>query len=409
MKDVIVIGGGASGLVAAIFAALNGNKVTILERNSTCGKKLLITGNGKCNYWNNDQDLVHYYTDSISTFKKIKNKKNNQELLDFLDSLGIVPKVKNNLFFPYSNQSISVLNALINKAKSLNVKIINNFYVTSITKEKYFIINNSIKAKNVIIAAGGMSYPKTGSDGSSYILAKELGHKINKPLPSLVKLEANESFLKDWNGVRCEAAISLYEKGRFIKQETGKLQLTDYGVSGICIFNLSHYVVKGLNKKYHEELFINFAPFLKNNFTNHLRKYPKLTICQVLEGFLNYKIVNIILKKCKINRKTIVKNLNFDQKELLNKYITSFPITITGYKSFDEAQVTTGGVSLKEIDENMQSKIIPNLYIIGEAVDVDGDCGGYNLGFAFVSGMLAGKNIKGVRNAENKRDKTWNK
>lgn len=397
MKDVVIIGGGASGLVASIFAAINGNKVTILEKNNKCGKKLLITGNGRCNYFNNDMDINHYHTDNTEQLKKIITEENNKKILNFIDSLGIVHKIKNGYYYPYSNQAISVLNALVNKAKSLGVEIINDYNVLHIKKENHFIINDNIKAKNLIIAAGGKAYAKTGSDGSSYILASSLSHKINKPLPSLVKLTGNVP--KKWAGIRSDVIVSLYENDKFIKSEAGEIQLTDYGISGICVFNISHFVSKGLSENKKEEVFINFAPFLKTDLITYLSAKKDLTISQILEGFLNYKLVNIILEKCHISKDSYFINLNNEEKNKLNNLVTSFPVLITGTKSFDEAQVTTGGVSFKEIDENMQSKIIPNLYIIGEAVDVDGDCGGYNIGFAFISGMIAGKSIKGDKNA----------
>lgn len=397
MKDVVIIGGGASGLVASIFAAMNGNKVTILEKNNKCGKKLLITGNGRCNYFNNDMDINHYHTDNTEQLKKIITEENNKKILNFIDSLGIVHKIKNGYYYPYSNQAISVLNALVNKAKSLGVEIINDYNVLHIKKENHFIINDNIKAKNLIIASGGKAYAKTGSDGSSYILASSLSHKINKPLPSLVKLTGNVP--KKWAGIRSDVIVSLYENDKFIKSEAGEIQLTDYGISGICVFNISHFVSKGLSENKKEEVFINFAPFLKTDLITYLSAKKDLTISQILEGFLNYKLVNIILEKCHISKDSYFINLNNEEKNKLNNLVTSFPVLITGTKSFDEAQVTTGGVSFKEIDENMQSKIIPNLYIIGEAVDVDGDCGGYNIGFAFISGMIAGKSIKGDKNA----------
>ena len=397
MKDVVIIGGGASGLVASIFAAMNGNKVTILEKNNKCGKKLLITGNGRCNYFNNDMDINHYHTNNTEQLKKIITEENNKKILNFIDSLGIVHKIKNGYYYPYSNQAISVLNALVNKAKSLGVEIINDYNVLHIKKENHFIINDNIKAKNLIIASGGKAYAKTGSDGSSYILASSLSHKINKPLPSLVKLTGNVP--KKWAGIRSDVIVSLYDNDEYNKSEAGEIQLTDYGISGICVFNISHFVSKGLSENKKEEVFINFAPFLKTDLITYLSAKKDLTISQILEGFLNYKLVNIILEKSHISKDSYFINLNNEEKNKLNNLVTSFPVLITGTKSFDEAQVTTGGVSFKEIDENMQSKIIPNLYIIGEAVDVDGDCGGYNIGFAFISGMIAGKSIKGDKNA----------
>ena len=406
MKDVIVIGGGASGLVAAIFAALNNNKVTLLERNDKCGKKLLITGNGKCNYWNSDQNLIHYHTNDIHILKEIKTKENDDKLLDFFDSIGIVPKIKNGYYYPYSNQATSITNALITKAKLLNVEIINNFYVEEIINNDYFIINpykENIIAKNVVITTGGMAASKTGSDGNGYALAKVFGHTIIKPLPALTSLIGNGNNFKKLKGVRCDGTLALYEDNKEICKETGEIQFTDYGISGICTFNISHYVSTGLDKGKNEIVKINFVPWLNSSLEDYLNKKAKkmkgYSISQILDGFLNYKIVNLLLEISHIKNDDIWENINKENKKLLINNITNFKINIIGTNSFDKAQVTTGGIPLTEINpRTMESNKTKGLYFAGEILDVDGDCGGYNLGFAFITGMIAGKSIKGDNN-----------
>ncbi len=406
MKDVVIIGGGAAGIVAAIFAALNNSKVTLLERNDKCGKKLLITGNGRCNYWNSDQNLNHYHTDDIDILKEIKTKENDNKILDFFDSIGIVHKIKNGYYYPYSNQAISIKNALITKAKLLNVEIINNVFVEEIIKDSTFIINpnkENIRAKKVIITTGGMAASKTGSDGNGYNLAKTFGHTISKPLPALTSLIGEGNYFKKWAGIRSDVIISLYENDKRICTETGEIQLTDYGISGICTFNISRYASIGLNKGKNEIVKINFVPWLNSSLKDYLNQKAKemkgYSISQILEGFLNYKLVNLLLEKSHIKNDDIWENINESNKKLLVNNITAFKVNITGTNSFDKAQVTTGGIPLTEINpKTMESNKIKGLYFAGEILDVDGDCGGYNLGFAFITGMIAGKSIKGDNN-----------
>lgn len=222
MKDIVIIGGGASGLTAAIFAAKKGHKVTIIERNNTCGKKILITGNGKCNFWNEDQNLSHYHSSNEEYIKDIINKETNEEIMTFFKKIGIVPKIKNGYYYPYSEQSSSIKNALLTEIKNLNVEIIYDITVTQITKEDCFIINpgkENIKAKKLIIATGSNACPKTGSNGIGYNLAQKLGHQIIKPYPGLVQLKGFEPYFKKWAGVRTDAIIILYEDGKKKKKK----------------------------------------------------------------------------------------------------------------------------------------------------------------------------------------------
>ena len=266
MKDIIVIGGGASGLVAAIYAAKSGKKVTILEKNKVLGKKILITGNGKCNYWNEDQSLEHYHSNQKEILKSILTKENQKEILNFFNLLGIIPKIKDGYYYPYSNQATSIQTALIKEAELQNVNIVTETEVFNIQQENNtFIINTNngnFTSKKIILATGSYACPKTGSDGIGYKFAKYFGHQIIEPLPALVQLKANESYLKEWHGIRSDVSVSLIENNHCIATQVGEIQLTDYGVSGICIFCLSGQVARGLflNKK--EQISINFLhPF----------------------------------------------------------------------------------------------------------------------------------------------------
>ena len=401
MKEVVIIGAGPSGLTAAITAARNGKQVTILEKNNKCGKKLLITGNGRCNFWNIDQSLSHYHSSTPKLIKNFITEERKESVLKFFNSLGIVYKIKNGYYYPFSNQAFTVQNALLLECKKLNVEIINDIAVEKIIKKDCFIINpnkENIKAKNIIIATGSKAAPKTGSDGKGYEIAKSFNHNIVTSLPSLVQLKGNETFFKNWSGIRAEVKVSLLIDNNFVKSETGEIQLTDYGVSGICVFNLSGKAAKALNQNKDVAISINFIPFEDNpkEFLKTINKntYHK-TISELLEGFMHYKLVDIILKKAQIKRDLLLNTLTIAELNNLIKTLTDFQIKIIATHSLDHAEVCSGGVPLNEInDQTLESLKVKNLYFVGELIDIDGDCGGYNLGWAWVSGIVAGKNVK---------------
>ena len=401
MKQVVIIGGGASGLTAAITAARNGKDVTIIEKNNKCGKKLLITGNGKCNFWNQDQNINHYHSSTPDILKNFITKERQNTVLNFFDSLGLVPKIKNGYYYPFSNQASSIQNILLQECQKLNIQIINDVNVEKIIKKDCFIINpnkENIKAKNIILATGSKAAPKTGSDGSGYDLAKKLGHSIIPPLPSLVQLKGNETYFKNWSGIRCDVIANLYIDNTFAKKELGEIQLTDYGVSGICIFNLSSKAAIALNNHQKVTLKINFMPFTQNPKqylkTLNQNAYKKI-ISELLEGFLHYKLIDIILKKANIKRNIPLNTLSENELNNLIKTLTEFELKINMTHTLDHAQVCSGGVPLTEINsQTLESLKTKNLYFTGEIIDIDGDCGGYNLGWAWMSGIIAGKNVK---------------
>lgn len=401
MKKLVVVGCGASGIVSAIFAKRTGLDVTVLERNSSALKKLLITGNGRCNYFNDDFSIDHFYSSNMDVLDKIITDNNKESILEFFSSIGIVSNIKNGYYYPYSNQASSIKDALLIEAKNLGVKIIYDSYVDSIEKHdnKFIIKGNSfvIDCDKVILASGSCAYPKTGSDGSGYSIVSSLGHKVNEILPSLVPLLGEGVYLKKWEGVRCSASVSLYIDDCFIKKEDGEIQLTSYGISGICVFNISGLANKNiaLGKKVFVK--INFMPFFET-FDDFIKWFDKRensilnrTIKEHLDCVLNYKLVNAILSYIKIDGNSFWNDLSLKDKKVLAEAIISFKFGITGSKSFDNSQVCVGGVLLNEVNfRTMESLIVPGLYITGELLDVCGDCGGYNLGFAFISGMLAG-------------------
>ena len=382
MKRIIIVGAGAAGMLAAIHAKTKDNQVILIERNTNCGKKILITGNGKCNYLNDDFNISHYRSDNLEFLENIITEENKKLLISEFKKIGIEPKIKNGYYYPMSNTSVSIQNALLLTLKQKGIEIITNTTITDIKKiNNKFILNDKFTCDKLIIAAGSSACPKCGTDGTIYDALKPLGLKIKKPLPALVQLKSEGKFLKEWAGIRCDCELSLYENDKLIKKSIGEVQLTDYGISGICTFQLSSDCIRGLDSGKKEVIKINFLPDIKDFDTFYLNRVKLLkgrNDIELFEGLINYKLLYVLFKH------------NKNIKEAL----TSFSLEITGYNGFDKAQVASGGIKLTEINDNFECKNIKDLYIVGEALDVDGDCGGYNLAFAFLSGIIAGESIK---------------
>ena len=382
MKRIIIVGAGAAGMLAAIHAKTKDNQVILIERNTNCGKKILITGNGKCNYLNDDFNISHYRSDNLEFLENIITEENKKLLISEFKKIGIEPKIKNGYYYPMSNTSISIQNALLLTLKQKGIEIITNTTITDIKKiNNKFILNDKFTCDKLIIAAGSSACPKCGTDGTIYDALKPLGLKIKKPLPALVQLKSEGKFLKEWAGIRCDCELSLFENDKLIKKSIGEVQLTDYGISGICTFQLSSDCIRGLDSGKKEVIKMNFLPDIKDFDTFYLNRVKLLkgrNDIELFEGLINYKLLYVLFKH------------NKNIKEAL----TSFSLEITGYNGFDKAQVASGGIKLTEINDNFECKNIKDLYIIGETIDVDGDCGGYNLAFAFLSGIIAGESIK---------------
>ena len=402
MYDVIVVGCGASGIIAAIFSKKKNNKVLVLERNNSLLKKVLMTGNGRCNYFNEVFNKDCYYGENIDLIEKIISDKNINEILDFFKSIGLIPKIKNGYYYPVTNQALTVKNLLIDEAKRVGVEFVCNSLVTDIKKSwgKFIVSvdNKEYTSSNLVLSTGSYAYPKTGSDGMGYDFLKKFGHKIVKPLPGLVPLISDFKYCKDWDGVRCDCSLELFQDGEFKLREEGEVQLTKYGISGICTFNLSHLVSRGLDQGMKQVISINFVPFIKTFITPWMDTYsknnPERNLNDLLLGIINNKLVPIILKVSGIDGKVYYKDLDNETKLKLCKNLKGLKINITGTKDFDNAQVCNGGLLLKEVDcSTMESKKVKGLFVVGELLDMTGKCGGYNLAESFITGMLAGKRI----------------
>lgn len=396
--NICIVGGGCSSFVCAIIASRRGYKVTILEKNNNVMKKLLLTGNGKCNYFNEDMTPSHYRSSNDELIKTIINDSNTKNVLSFFSDLGVVPRIKNGYYYPYSNTSTSIKNLLLIEAKRLNINIKTNTKVLDIIKNKKFIIktnNEDVICDKVVIASGSNASIKN-DEYNIYDILKRLGHKIIKPLPALVMLEGKEKYYNDWAGIRSDAVVSLYENNKLVCSYEGEVQLTNYGISGICVMNLSGRVARGLLNNKKEVLRINFMPLVPYVFEyliDRSNQHKNLTVIELLESIINYKLLYVILKKNNIDINKKWDELSYEEKHILSKDLSSFELNITSTKGIENAQVVSGGVDLTEVKENFESKIINGLYLIGEVLDVDGDCGGYNLGFAWLSGLIVGEEI----------------
>lgn len=396
-----IVGAGASGMMAAVAAAQNGAYVTLTEHNDRVGKKILLTGNGRCNITNMYQSEECYRSDNTGFQSEVLNSFNTTDTLDFFDRLGIYPKNKNGYIYPNSEQASAVLDVLRMELLKQKINLMTNTKVISVNKkDSQFIIKTSqgeIISDRLIIAAGSKAYSKTGSDGSGYELAKGLGHSIIKPLPALVQLRCEGSF-KTIAGVRCEAELSLICDGRTIASDRGELQITDYGISGIPTFQISRYAVRLLDSG--NEVFVNidlFPNIDRENFTKYMNKRVNNNLHKSLEdlliGLINKKLITAVLKRAHLPLSLKCSELTNVHIFKLCSAIKNFKVKLNGYNSFDSAQVCSGGVDTREVDnKTLESRLVKGLYFAGEILDVDGICGGYNLQWAWSSGMAAGLN-----------------
>jgi len=374
MYDVVIIGAGAAGLMCACTLKKNNSniKFLVLEKNDKVGKKLALTGNGRCNLGNTNRSINNYHSSSnLDAFKKILE---SGMYLDYLKEFGVYVKEEDGLLYPNSNQAIGVVKAF---ERYIDGNIKYNYDVKTIEKEDYFIINSDIKCKYLVVATGGMSYPKTGSTGDGYkLLSKH--HNIIDTKPVLVPLISDYKYLKDISGVRFDCKVSYNGK-----EEVGQVQFTDYGLSGICIFNLSRYIEKGIITL---DLIYNLSDDDLITFLNRFKSYK---IEDALSNVINNKLAQVVSKELNILGKKVC---DVDLKMVINK-LRKLNFNIIGRRDYDSAQVTEGGLNLNEFNSDLSSTTCDNLYAIGEVLDVDGKCGGYNLSWAFTSAILAANSI----------------
>ena len=405
MTKVAVIGGGASGLAAAIellHTVKNADdvSVTVLEKLTRVGKKILVTGNGRCNMLNMNADKEGYRGDTAFAGYALK-KFNPESNLEFFRKLGLYTREEEEgRVYPLSNQASSVLDALRFECERLKVNFVTDYRAVHIKKyetafQNKIIVNNKDRFDVVIIACGGKAAKVQGTDGDSYDLLKMAGHSITPIAPALVSLNC-EDFTKALKGIRSVCKVLLYIDGECAYENSGEIQFTDYGLSGIPIMQLSRFVSMSES----EDIYINLD--LCSDFTaDQLKKYIKERrnlspgICEnLLSGIINKQICITLLKECGIAVNGRINELTDDDIANLSGILKCWKIKVKNSRSFDYAQVTAGGADCSQFDpKTMESKLMRNLYCCGEAMNVDGDCGGYNLQWAWSSGRLAGRSI----------------
>lgn len=388
-------------MMAAIQAAKNGANVLLVEGNEILGKKILSTGNGKCNFTNAKMDTNCYYSEDPVFVKTALSHFSWKDSLDFFQNeLGVMAIEKDGYFYPRSQQAKTIQKALENKLKQLGVQILCNTRIRGLSREKNgFRIRfqqESCLAKKVILSMGGKASDIKGSNGDGYYYAEQLGHTQIPLVPALVQLHTNHPYIKEVAGVRCFCRLSLAIDEQIFREETGELQLTAQGLSGIAVFQFSRMAAYAMRENKKVQVYIDFLPeYSEEEIYNQitqvvLKENPCLTMEDVLKGWIHEKLTVLILKECQLQPKMYCEQKKL--REVIHR-LKAFPFSITQTHDFSSAQVTAGGISTKEIyADTMESKIIPGLFFAGEIMDVDGICGGYNLQWAWTSGMLAGKN-----------------
>lgn len=463
-----IIGGGASGVMGAVSAAKCGHNVTILEKNTEILKKVLSTGNGRCNFTNANVSSLNYNKEARSLFDAVYSRFDNTSLISFFNEIGICPCEKNGYYYPRSMQALSVAGCLQNELKRLNVNIIRecnvlsvkkvgfgkDIYNDSLSSGKKFIIETDkgdFEFDKIIISTGSLASLKVKTDKgykdhkgdkerkecreykehkekdrkerdfSGYDIAESLGHTLVKPLPALCALKCTGFDFKSVAGVRCMATVTLIADGKNIKSDTGELQLTDYGISGIPVFQISSDAVRLFDKGLNVRIKIDFMPDFTEDELNgalikRLSQFADYKAPLFLDGMINSKLSEALVCSCmsiennglNIKKNKKQKNMKvsgyFDNEykslselcvsdndiKRLAKMLKNTLVTMNGFNDFKNAQVCSGGVISSEISDTLESKLVKDLYFAGEIIDIDGECGGYNLQWAFSSGYVAG-------------------
>ncbi len=399
---VAVIGGGASGMMAAITAAEQGAAVFLYEGNDRVGKKILATGNGKCNFSNRDCSMENYYSRDKKRVEAVLGRFEAEDSIAFFKRAGMLVKDKNGCLYPASEQASTVLDILRMQLAENKVQVLTDCRVSGISRGKTgrFLVETEKSGQTcdrVIIACGGKAAPKTGSDGNGYRLAQSMGHALTPVVPALVQLRCAEEYLKAVAGVRLDAKVSLCIDEKTESCERGELQLTDYGISGIVVFQLSRIAAYGLFYKKKVSVYIDCLPdFSEKEYEQFVWQRKKAcgekTVEEFFTGMLNKKLMLLFIKLAGLKGNELIKNADGKKIDRVFGLCKSFPLTIKASNSFDNAQVCAGGIPLSEVSEGLESLLVKGLYFAGEILDADGKCGGYNLQWAWASGYVAGKN-----------------
>ena len=401
-NHVLIAGGGASGLCAAIAAARNGAAVTVIEKSDSCGKKLSMTGNGRCNLANLNVSQSDYNDEARGRMKNWLNEFGVNKVTEFFASLGLVIVGEDGYLYPISGQATSVVAVLMNECNRLGVSFVYNEQVKRILDKEdgSYIVKtdkNEYSAKAVIMATGGLAGPKTtGSTGDGYYICEQLGMSKKETFPALVPLLSEDESLPSQSGVRALARITFMIGEGVIATEFGEVQITQKGISGIPVMQASGVVAYHLSKGRPITCSIDFFPSYSDaefeELTNRLISLSSdRRLGELLDGFCNSNINEMILKRMKISRDMKIKNVGESMLSFILYKYRDVRIDITETADYKKAQVTKGGISLGDLTDKLESKSAKGVFVVGELCDVDGRCGGYNLQWAWTSGYIAGE------------------
>ena len=397
---VIIIGGGAAGMMAALSAREQGAEVTILERQARVGKKLLATGNGRCNLSNTKLTLKNYHGQDARFADFALSAFDTEKTLEYFEHLGLITVVEpSGKVYPLSDQAGSVVDVLRLALEEAGVEVRTAFEVTGLKKGKKggFQISSkeeSLQADSVIICCGGMAGAKVGGTQSGYELLKSMGHTVTKLFPVLVQIKTDPTYVKALKGVRADGAVLVERNGKVLAENEGEIQFTDFGVSGPAIFEISRAISTGKGPM---TIHLNLMRSLNHEevvsiLHNRKKMMPNQTLENFLTGILHNRLGRTILRYAGFGFTDPIHTLKSSDIKRIAHAIQDFEIPVIGAMGFDAAQVTAGGIRTEEFNpKTMESYLVPNLYAAGEVLDIDGDCGGFNLQWAWASGYIAGK------------------
>ena len=401
--DTAVIGAGAAGFMAAITAARNGRSVAIIEHKDRPGKKILATGNGKCNFTNERMGTEYFRGDKKLIETSLK-KFTERDTLEFFSQLGVVARNKNGYYYPNSESAASLLKALEMEAKRLGIRVYTSVEILDIRAGQtgFDIFVNGFKyvCDKLIIATGLLASPKLGSDGSIFPILEKIGHSFTRINPALCGLKCHGFDFKRASGVRCQARVSVYVDGALTGSDQGELQIADYGISGIPVFQISRFAAEAVASKRKCSVQIDFCPeYEEAELVKLLRKYRSsiagsFSFADLLNGIFNEKLAAALLKQADLSDKKPIGQIEDEEIVKLAKVIKQTEIVVDQARGFDFAQVCAGGIRTEEINiDTLESRLVKNMYFAGEILDVDGICGGYNLQWAWTSGFIAGSSV----------------
>lgn len=393
--DIIIIGAGASGIVTAINAKNENNRVILLEKNDRIGKKLLATGNGRCNYTNMNMSEKNY--SSPDFVKRTLEDFSNEDLINYFRILGLESTLDGNRVYPISLKANSVLNILIYWLEKKGIEVKTKSHVKEIkkTKKGYEVITNeeTLRADIVVAAFGGKAMPASGSDGVSFEILKKMGIRVTDLKPALTQLKLDSKYLKHLSGTKVIGRARLLRDEKVIDEREGEILFTNYGISGPPILDISVNIKEG--DVIEVPLINNLKKDSIDMVYNRYYMFPDFSLEEFLMGLVDKKFIHYIVDSLDMDKNTAMNMISMGDFEKIIGLLLKSRFKVTGNTGFKNAQVTRGGVSLDEVSpENYEAKKYKDLYIIGEALDIDGDCGGYNLHFAFGCGYRLGKILR---------------